>query len=172
MILIFTGNGKGKTIAAIGQGIRAVGHGKKVLMIQFIKSKKYPSGEDKILPKIKNFKLIKGGVGFVGILGNKLPFKTHQKAAKETLKRAYKALVSQKYDLIILDEINSAINLKLITKKDVLRLLEKIPEKTDLILTGREAPQEFIKKADLVTEFQEIKHPFQKGKEPKKGIEY
>lgn len=169
MILIFTGNGKGKTTAAIGQAVRAIGNGKKVLMIQFIKGP-WISGEDKFF---KKGKIVKTGKGFVGILGDKLPFSVHKKAAAKGLKLAKKSIQSKKWDLIILDEINNAVHLKLIKAVDVLKIIKKLPEKTDLILTGRDAPKSFIKIADITTEMKEIKHIFQKNKRSmKKGIEY
>lgn len=173
MIYIFTGNGKGKTTAAIGQAIRAFGQGKRVLIVQFIKSKKIPSGEDKIISKLgKRFQLVKGGKGFVKILGDKLPFKKHKIAAENTLKIAKKAIFSDKFDLIVLDEINVALNLNLISENKVISLLKKIPENLDLILTGRGAKKELIKIADLVTEFKEVKHPFRKGILGKRGREF
>jgi cob(I)alamin adenosyltransferase len=173
MIFLFTGDGKGKTTCAIGQAIRALGQGKKVLILQFIKSKKFKSGEEKIISKLgKNIKLIKGGLGFVGILGDKLPLSEHKKAAKETLEMAKKAISERKFDLILLDEINVAISLKLIKIKEVLKLLKKVPKEKDIILTGRDAPKELIEISDLVTEFKEIKHYFKKGILAQKGREF
>jgi cob(I)alamin adenosyltransferase len=173
MIFLFTGNGKGKTTSALGQALRVVGQGGRVLILQFIKSKNWPTGEEKAIKVFgKKLQLFKGGKGFVGIMGDKLPFLVHKKAAKETLKRAKKEILSGKYNLVVLDEINVALVLKLLSLKEVLELLKLTPKNVDLILTGRGAPKELIKRADLVTNFQEIKHPFQKGVWGKKGIEY
>jgi len=173
VIFVFTGNGKGKTTSAIGQGIRAVGQGKKVFMIQFIKSEKWPTGEEKTIKKLEpEFKLIKGGKGFVGIMGDKLPREVHKTAAKETLQIAKEAIFSGKFDIIILDELSVALSLHLILLADVLDILKRVPPDIDLILTGRGAPKEFTKIADIMTEFKEIKHPFQKGIQGKKGREY
>jgi len=173
MIFVFTGNGKGKTTAAIGHGIRAVGRGKKVLLIQFIKSKKWPTGEEMALREFgERFKIITGGKGFVGILGDRLPKSVHKKAAQDTLKKANKFILSKKFNLIILDEINVALSLGLITIKDILSILRLIPNDLDVILTGRGAPKELIRIADLVTEFKEIKHYYRKGAVAKKGREY
>lgn len=173
MILVFTGNGKGKTTAAIGQGVRAVGRGKKVLMIQFVKSEKWPAGEEKTIQNFAaKFKLIKGGKGFVGIMGDNLPIEIHEEAAKETLKLAKESIFSGKFDIIILDEVNVAIALNLISLKAVLDILKKAPIKVDLILTGRGAKKKLIEIADLVTEFKEIKHPFQKGISARRRLEY
>jgi len=173
MIYIFTGNGKGKTTSSIGQAIRSLGQGKKILMIQFIKSEKWETGEEKIIKKLEpDFKLIKGGEGFVGIMGDNFPIKVHKEAAKKTLKIAEKEIFRKRFDLIILDEINVAISLKLIPLKKVLSIIKKVPSDIDLILTGRGADKKLIEMADLVTEFREIKHPFQKGILGTKGREY
>src|SRR3989338_5892890 len=102
MTLIFTGNGKGKTTAAIGQGIRAIGQGKKVFMIQFIKSEGWPKGEEKVIRELApRFTLVKGGKGFVGIMGDKLPREVHKAAAEKTLELAKEEILSRKYDLSI-----------------------------------------------------------------------
>lgn len=175
MILIFTGNGKGKTTAALGQGFRAVGDGKKVLAVQFIKGP-WKSGEEEAAKKFgDDFKIIKGGLGFVGILGDKLPMENHRKAAEETWESAKREILSGNWDMVILDEINNAIHLKLVTVEKVFNFLKKIKEenlKTDVILTGRDAYSSLVEIADLVTEMKEIKHPFQKGKEAQRGIEF
>lgn len=183
MILIFTGNGKGKTTAALGQAMRALGYGKKVMVIQFIKGP-FISGEHLFAEKllITNYQLSikRTGKGFVKILGDKLPFKEHKKAAAEGLRMAKKAIKSKKYDVIILDEINNAVDLKLIKAGDVLKILHGIRNNAkirkqfpDVILTGRNAPKSFIKIADIVTEMKEVKHVFQKNKHSaKKGVEY
>ena len=176
MILVFTGNGKGKTTAALGQAMRALGQGKRVLIIQFIKGP-WKTGEDLFAKKLRvtgyKLQVIKTGKGFVKILGDKLPFKEHQKSAQEGLQLAKKSIASKKYDLIILDEINNAVDLKLVSAKDALKIIKFLPKKTDLILTGRNAPKAFIKIADLVTEMKEIKHPFQKNKKSARvGVEF
>lgn len=175
MILIFTGNGKGKTTAALGQGLRAVGDGKKVLVMQFIKGP-WKSGEEVSVNKFgDDFKIIKGGLGFVGILGDKISFEDHQKAAEETWESAKKEILSGKWDLVILDEINNAIHLKLIAIEKIFNFLKKVKAddlKTDIILTGRDAYSSLVEIADLVTEMKEIKHPFQEGEDAKKGIEF
>lgn len=175
MLYIFTGNGKGKTTAALGQAVRAVGEGKKVLMIQFIKGP-WKSGEDFFAEsRIKNqeLKIIKVGKGFVGVLGDKLPFEEHRKAAEEGLGIAKKEIESGEWDIVILDEINNAISLGLLSLEKVLDFMQASSGKTqDLIFTGRDAPPQLIQEADLVSEIQEIKHPFTEGKKAKRGIEY
>ncbi|MBI2640733.1 MAG: cob(I)yrinic acid a,c-diamide adenosyltransferase [Candidatus Sungbacteria bacterium] len=196
MLYIFTGNGKGKTTAALGQAVRAVGEGKKVLMVQFIKGP-WKSGEDDvevtqkgvILSEAKNprdpsvaslpqddkrgiFKLVKMGKGFVGIMGDKLPREEHEKAAEEALEYARKEIEAGNWDIVILDEINNAISLGLVAKDKVLELLKLKPDNLHLIFTGRDAPQEFIDRADLVTEMRDSKHPYNKGVKGKRGLEY
>lgn len=173
MLIIYTGNGKGKTTAALGQAVRALGQGKRVLMVQFIKSKKFKSGEDAMVRRLgRNFTLLKTGRGFVGILGDKKPFSVHRKAAQKALALARRAIGSHQYDLIILDEINIAVNLKLLKANEVLEVLKNLSPKTILIFTGRAASKSFIKRADLVTEMREIKHPFNKGTAAAAGIEF
>ena len=172
MIIVYTGNGKGKTTASLGQAMRSLGEGKKVIMIQFIKGP-WRSGEDEFISKFKNqklkFSIIKGGKGFVGIMGDRLPFSIHKKTARETLKMAEKKILSKRYDLVILDEVNVAIGLNLISEKDVLKLLKKAPQGIDIILTGRDAPKKIINLADIATEMKEIKYKF---RPVKRGIEY
>lgn len=180
MIILFTGNGKGKTTAALGQAARTVGRGKKVLMIQFIKGP-WKSGEDFIEISKREasegeskpeFKLVKRGLGFVGILGDRLPKEEHAKAAREALKYAQSEMRHGTWDLVILDEVNVAVSLGLITEQDVLEAVEAVPNNKFVILTGRGAPQSFIDRADLVTEMKEIKHPFNDGKMAKIAVEF
>ena len=172
MLYIFTGNGKGKTTAALGQAIRAVGEGKKVLMVKFIKGP-WKSGEDFLAPELEpRFKLVKMGRGFVGIMGDALPREAHEKAAEEAMDYARKEIESGMWDMIILDEINNAVALKLIAKEKVLDLIDIVPATMHVILTGRDAPQEFLEQADLVTEMREVAHPYKKGISGKRGLEY
>lgn len=173
MLIIFTGNGKGKTTAALGQALRAVGNGKKVLMVQFIKGP-WKSGEDKSHKKLSpNFKIVKKGKGFVGIGGDSLPRELHERATVDALKYALKQVRTKKWDIIILDEIWNALALKLISPDSVADFISVAASKLEgLILTGRDCPQEFIDQADLVTEMKEIKHPFAQGVRGKKGVEY
>lgn len=173
MLYIFTGNGKGKTTAALGQALRAVGEGKRVLMVQFIKGP-WKSGEDFLASALEpRFRLVKMGKGFVGILGDKLPREEHEKAAREALAYAKKEIESGNWDILILDEINNALHLNLIPKEEVIAFVDWAPDKMEhLILTGRDAPAELTDRADLVTEMRDIKHPYQKGIKGKRGLEY
>jgi len=173
MVIVFTGNGKGKTTASLGQMVRMVGRTKKALMIQFIKGP-WLSGEDEFVETFENlggkFEIKKMGKGFVGILGDKLPREEHENAAREAL-----ALFKEeqgKWGLIVLDEVNVAVSLGLISAQDVLDAVKDYPEEKLLILSGRGAPQEFIDRCDLATEMRELKHPYNDGKLAKLGIEF
>ncbi|MCX8014733.1 MAG: cob(I)yrinic acid a,c-diamide adenosyltransferase [candidate division WOR-3 bacterium] len=166
---MYTGNGKGKTTAAIGQAIRALGHNYKVLMIQFMKGD--PNyGEIKTIKKIKNFKVIQSGLPTFVEKGN--PSKQDIKLAEKGFALAKKAIKEKKYQMIILDEINVAIDYGLVKLPDVIELVKTCPKQIELILTGRYAPKELIDLADLVSEIKEIKHPYQKGFVSRKGIDY
>ncbi len=173
MLILFTGNGKGKTTASLGQAMRAVGHGKNVLMIQFIKGP-WKSGEDKIVMKSKSgkglFELKKMGLGFVGILGDTLPIEEHAASAKKALDLFKEEL--PKRDLIVLDEVNVAVSLGLITAEEVLETVSDLDPEKIVLFTGRDAPESFIERADLVTEMKEIKHPFNKKEFAKIAVEF
>jgi len=202
MIIVFTGNGKGKTTASLGQMVRVAGRGKKALMIQFIKGP-WISGEDIFISKIKSQKsklekidkslleemegfydldIRKMGKGFVGILGDKLPREEHIKAAKEALECFKEELVPGRpssasatagtWDLIVLDEVNVAVSLGLLKVGEVLDAIKDVPDDKFVILSGRGAPEEFIEAADLATEMREIKHPFNDGKMGKIAVEF
>lgn len=187
MIYIFTGNGKGKTTAAVGMGIRAVGAGKKVLMVQFMK----PDGgssEIGVVNKIKNFE-----VKSFGRKGFYLPESEIKKnpdlkkwgvkpLGEKDIELAEKGILfaenkikennGKKVDLLILDEINLVLNYKLLSRKKVVSFLKKWSKKIDIVLTGRYCPREILADGDLVTEMREIKHYYQQKKGAKKGIEF
>ncbi len=169
LIYVFTGNGKGKTTAAIGQTVRAVGRGGKVLIVQFIKQ--VISGEVEPLRKL-GVEIYPMGEGFVGIMGDRKPREVHVQAAREALDFAQKKVAKEDYDLILLDEINVAVSIGLLEVKEVLEFLKDRPTSLNVILTGRNAPKEFTEIADLVSEVKDLKHPFSKGVSAKKGIEF
>ncbi len=172
LVIVYTGKGKGKTTAALGVVLRAVGHGYKVGMIQFIKGEWY-YGELTSSKRLEpEFEMIAAGKGFVGIIDDDHPIEDHQNAAKLALSLAKEKLATGQYDVMVLDEINYAVKLKLITVQDVLDLIAARPQKTTLILTGNYADEKVIEVADLVTEMREIKHPYQKGIKAKKGIDF
>lgn len=171
LILINTGNGKGKTTAALGLAFRAWGQGMKVLVLQFIKGG-WKYGELKAAEKLgENFEIRQMGEGFIkGADDSSL--EEHRHAAGEALKAAGTEITSGKYDMIILDEVIYAIHYGLVTLNDVLALLDRKPESLHLVLTGRNAPPELIERADLVSEMKEIKHPYTQGIPAQKGIEF
>ena len=172
LVIVYTGKGKGKTTSALGIVLRAVGYGKKIGMIQFIKGSWHYGEMDSSKRLEPEFEMIAVGKGFVGILDDKSTKEEHEIVANEALKISKEKINSRKYDIVILDEINYAINLDLIKLEDVLSLIKSKPENVDLVLTGNHAKQELIEIADLVTEMKEIKHPFQKGIRAKKGIDF
>lgn len=172
LVIVYTGSGKGKTTAALGIVLRAVGHGMKVGMIQFIKGEWY-YGEITSSRRLEpEFEMIAAGKGFVGIVDDDHPVEDHQKAAQGALALARERLASGAYDVLILDEINYAVKLNLITEQQVLEIIRSKPEKTSLVLTGNYAPESLISVADLVTEMREIKHPYQQGIKAKKGVDF
>jgi len=173
MFYIFTGDGKGKTTAALGQALRAVGDGKRVLMIQFIKGP-WPSGEDEAYKRLApEFELRKRGKGFVGILNDTLPREAHEEAARDALAELVREVEGGAWHIVIADEINNALDLNLIKEEDVAHLVTIATDnKIDLIFTGRGARKIFIDHADLVSEVRDVKHPFYEGKKARRGIEY
>lgn len=172
MTIVYTGKGKGKTTAALGLALRASGYEKKICMIQFIKGSWHYGEMDSSKKLEPEFEMVAVGKGFVGIIDDNSPKEDHEKIAKEAIKISNEKIQSGKYDIVILDEINYAVNLNLISVDDVLQLIKSKPEQVDLVLTGNYAKKEVIKVADLVTEMREIKHPFQRGIKAKKGIDF
>ena len=177
LIVVYTGNGKGKTSAALGAALRALGHGWRVLVIQFFKGD-WPVvfGEvemgKRLAPQLEVLQL---GKGFVKAMGDKKPFEEHLAAAREALRVAREKISSGRYELIILDEILYAIDyagVQLVSVDDVLGLLAAKPAALHLILTGRSAPQAIIDRADLVTSMEEVKHPWQQKTPDQVGIDY
>jgi cob(I)alamin adenosyltransferase len=171
LILVNTGNGKGKTTAALGMALRAWGQGMRVLIIQFIKGG-WKYGELKAAEKLTpDFEIRQMGEGFIkGEDDSSLD--EHCLAARQALETAKREIAAGKHDLIVLDEVLYAINYGLVKLEDVLEILNQKPEKLHLVLTGRNAPPQIIERADLVTEMREVKHPFTQGVAAQKGIEY
>lgn len=171
LVILYTGEGKGKTTAALGLVLRAAGYKKKCLIVQF--GKAWFTGElvgiKKLSPLVK---IIQGGKGFLNILGDKVPLSKHKQAAKTAYDLLYKEVISDKWDIIIADEIVGAVSSGVLSLTKALQLLNKKPARIDLILTGHHAPKKLIDRADLVTEMRQVKHPFQKGILAKKGIDF
>jgi cob(I)alamin adenosyltransferase len=169
LVQVYTGDGKGKTSAAFGLALRAVGRGLKVYIIQFIKGG-FDYGELYIVEKIPNLKLSTFGRGrFVTEIP---PSEEDSKLAREAFELAKKVVKSGEYDVVVLDEVNVALNLKMISLDEAMDLIKNKPKHVELILTGRYAPTQIIDAADLVTEMREIKHPYAQGVPPRKGIEF
>lgn len=172
LVLVYTGDGKGKTTAALGTAFRALGYSWKVVMIQFIKGT-WKYGEMETVKQFgENFELHRMGAGFYKIMDDDLPDEVHQKAAAEAVNLLVDKLASAEYDLVIADELNVAHSTGLIDDDALSRVLAARPDTVHLIITGRGAPQSLIDKADLVTEMREIKHPFQQGIKAQPGIDF
>ena len=172
LVIVYTGKGKGKTTAALGLALRAVGYNHKVCMIQFIKGS-WHYGEMTSSKRLEpEFELTAVGRGFVGIIDDKTPVEEHKRIADEALRVAQEKISSKRYDIVILDEVNYAVNLGLVNLDDVLELVRQKPEDVNLVLTGNYAKDALIELADLVTEMKEIKHPFKSGLRAKKGIDF
>ena len=172
LLIVYTGNGKGKTTAALGMCVRAVGYGWKVCVIQFIKgSWKY--GELEGIKKLQpNVELHVVGEGFVGIIDDDKDIEEHKKAARQGAELAIEKLREGEHQLIVLDELNVALKLGLLSDDDVRNILRARNEKQHLVVTGRDAADWLTKAADLVTEMREIKHPFQQGILAQQGIDW
>jgi cob(I)alamin adenosyltransferase len=172
LIIIYYGNGKGKTTAALGVALRAIGYNHNVCMIQFIKGE-WDYGELYSSNKLKpNFELIVTGKGFIGIIDDDHLIEEHIQSSKNALKIAREKISSNKYNTIILDEINYALKLNLITEKEIIDLLDSKPTELNIIMTGNYLPDKILEIADLVTEMKEVKHPYKKGIKAKKGIDF
>lgn len=172
LVIVYTGGGKGKTTAALGLALRAIGHGKRVRMIQFIKGS-WHYGEMTSSSRLEpEMEMVAVGRGFVGILDDTSTPEQHRAVAAEAISMSRRDVSSGQYDIVILDEINYAVNLGLVEEADVLALLESRQKDVDVVLTGNHAPSVVLDVADMVTEMREIKHPFQKGIRAKKGIDY
>ena len=170
LVQIFTGEGKGKTTAALGTILRATGHGFKISIIFFLKGRT-TQGEFKTLRTLPNVKVTTCGPH--QFIGNSDKIDPQEiKRAKAAFATAYEDVTGGKYDLVVLDEINCACFFGLIEPDDVVQLIKDKPPHVELILTGRNASPKLVKEADLVTEMKKIKHPFDKGIPARKGIEY
>lgn len=173
LVIVFTGEGKGKTSAALGVALRACGHKQYVSMVQFIKSPSNNTGEalaaERLAPQ---FEFISSGRGFVLNANCKVPMSEHKHAARDALNIARQKMLSGSWDVLILDEINNAVKLGLLDIADVLDLVRSKPQKLHLVLTGRNAHPDLISIADMVTEMRSLKHPYENGIPAQKGIDF
>ena len=169
LVQVFTGDGKGKTSAAIGTVVRALGHGLKVYIVFFMKGN-FLYGERSILSQLANVTMESFGSEEFIDPANVKPEEREQ--AKQALAAARKAMLSGDYDLVVLDEVNLAVAFGLVELEEVLGLIEDKPEAVELILTGRRADGKLVQAADLVTEMLKIKHPYDEGVVGREGFEY
>ena len=180
-VLLFTGEGKGKTTAAFGVALRAVGRGWKVSMIQFTKMGEWPKGEPmgeisgaaRLAP---DFEVISTGIGFVNIFGDPFTLEEHRDAAQQGLALAREKIDSGTFELVILDEILGAVDQGQVDLEQVLELIETKPHAVNLLLTGHDANKRFLDElmplVDLATEMVKLKHPFDEGHQARKGLDY
>ena len=171
LILINTGPGKGKTTAAMGTALRAVGNGMKVLMLQFLKGSWHYGELDAVEAFNGNFVMKQMGRGFVKVGGAETD-PEDVRLVEAAWEEARAAILSGDWDMVILDEINYAIGYKMLDPAAVVETLRTKPEMVNVILTGRNAHPSLIEIADTVTEMREIKHAYQKGILAQRGIEY
>lgn len=180
-VLLYTGEGKGKTTAAFGIVLRAVGRGWKVSMIQFTKMGEWPKGEplgeiagaQRLAPDVE---VIPTGIGFVNIFGDPYTFEEHREAAQKGLELAREKIQSGAYELVILDEILGAVDQGQVDLDQVLELIRTKPRAVNLLLTGHDANKRFLDQllpeVDLATEMVKLKHPFDSGHQARKGLDY
>lgn len=170
LVLVYTGNGKGKTTAALGLAVRAIGHGEKVYMIQFMKgNEKY--GEVQAVRKyLPNMTLIQKGLDAFVRKGK--PSDEDLKLAREGIELAKEVISKGEHDLVILDEINVAQDYGLLSEKDVFDVISLKPEHVTIVLTGRYASEAILEKADMISEVKEVRHHYKKGIVAQPGIEY
>jgi cob(I)alamin adenosyltransferase len=172
LIVVITGNGKGKSTSALGMALRACGHGMRVCIIQFMKGDLYAGEWDGIKRMNCAIELHATGKGFCGIQGNPYPWAEHRANAQDAIDLVHEKINSGNYDVLILDEINNALKLKLVDLEQVLEVLRAKPPLMHMILTGRDAHPQVIELADTVSEISEIKHAYRQGIEPQPGIDY
>ena len=181
LVLVYTGEGKGKTTAAFGLALRAIGRGWRVLIVQFTKMGEWPPGEPlgeiagarRLTPDLE---VVSTGIGFVNIFGDPYSFEEHRAAAQQGLELARQAMHSGQWDLVILDEILGAVSQGQVDLEQVLELIASKPHRLDLCLTGHDDKKAFIDQvlavADLGTEMVKLKHPFDDGHQARKGLDY
>ena len=168
-IQVYTGNGKGKTTAALGQAVRSAGAGLRTFIVQLMKE--YPYAELVGLEPLGDAITIEQYGGDAFVYKGEPPGKEEKAKAARALERAVEVMEAGDYDIVVLDEVCAAIYFELITSADVLAVLDAKPEAVELVLTGRYCPEEIIDRADLVTEMKEVKHYWQEGVKARKGIE-
>lgn len=172
LVVVITGNGKGKTTSAMGMVLRACGHGLRSCIIQFMKGDLYSGEWDGVKRLGDLVELHATGKGFCGIRGNPYSREEHRANAQGAIALAREKMLSGKYDLLVLDELNNAVRHHLVDLDQVLALLDDRPARLHVVITGRNAAPEMIERADTVSEVTEIKHAYRKDIEPQPGIDY
>jgi len=168
LVVVLTGNGKGKTTSALGMALRAIGHGMRVCLIHFMKGTLYAGEIDGIKRLAPDAEVYLTGKGFCRT-GSK---EEHRANAQAAIRLAREKMLSNTFDTLILDEINNAVNLKLVDLPQILELIDTKPPLMHLVLTGRDAHPEVLQRAHIATEMREIRHAYRQGIEPQKGIDY
>jgi cob(I)alamin adenosyltransferase len=172
LVVVITGNGKGKTTSALGMALRACGHGMRVCIIQFMKGDLYAGEWDGVKKLDCAIELHATGKGFCGIQGNPYPWAEHRANAQDAVDLVRAKMASGSFDVMILDEINNALKLKLVDLEQMLAIIRARPPLMHLVLTGRDAHAEVVELADTVSEVREIKHAYRQGIDPQPGIDY
>lgn len=171
LVMVYTGNGKGKTTAAMGMVLRNAGHGRRVLVLQFMKGPGNFYGETQAIRSyLPGVEIVQGGRD--SFVSKSHPHAEDKRLAQATLEQAARALSSGDYGLVVLDEVNCAVDFGLISEAGVLAALERRAPGTDVILTGRHAPAGLLERADLVSEVVEVKHHYRAGVAARAGIEH
>jgi cob(I)alamin adenosyltransferase len=173
LTIVYTGDGKGKTTAAVGLTVRAAGNKMRIFFIQFIKGQ-WKSGEREMLRALPNVELAVTGRGFTieRLRDPRIPMEEHHEAAAAGWAFARRLVHEGSYDMVVLDEILGAVKAELVPLEELLELVRTKPSQVHLVLTGRAAPAELVELADLVSEVRPIKHPFQRGIKAQRGIEF
>jgi cob(I)alamin adenosyltransferase len=169
LIQVYTGNGKGKTTAAVGLAVRALGQGLRVFLVRFLKPAEPPSGEISFLEGTRGLEILTSGIGIIGASPDREKVAA---SVKQTFALAREKTVTGNYDMVIFDEINNALHRQYLPLAEVLGLIESRPDSVELVFTGRYAPAPLLESADLVTVMEAVKHPMQKGIPARKGIEF
>lgn len=194
LTIIYWGDGKGKTTAAIGAAMRALGQGQRVLFAQFMKGEEWKTGEAKMFEKARDIEFHIFGKGWVGIKGDQKPITEHQSAARaglEFVKRVFqgkatapqssasaagatrsRAFPATAFDVVILDEILSAVDAGLLTVDEIKELIRAKPPPVHLLMTGHQQYPELAELVDVITNMEKIKHPFDQGIQAQKGLDY
>ncbi|NLC70693.1 MAG: cob(I)yrinic acid a,c-diamide adenosyltransferase [Desulfuromonadaceae bacterium] len=169
IVQVYTGEGKGKTTAALGLIVRALGQGFRVLLARFLKPAAAGSGELLFFRGIEGIDILSSGMGYLEGLND---WEGLRATVEKTYLEVQRSVLSGRYDLVVLDEINNAMHLGLVSVAEVIDLLDRRPQHTEMVLTGRNAPVEIIDKAELVTRMEKIKHVYENGIDARRGIEF